>query len=371
MRIAIDYTAAVQQQAGIGRYTRQLVQALSGLDHANRYRLYSAGHDRNPFAWPANFTLRQLPISDHHLTILWQRLRLPLPVELITGPVDLVHATDFVLPPVLHATKVLTIHDLSFLRHPECFAPPLLDYLTRNVPRSVERADMLLADSQSARQDLIELLQVSPERVRVIYPGCEVSQADPIDDPQSVLAHYEIDGPYILALGTLQPRKNFSRLIQAFDLLRQDHHLPHQLVIGGGKGWLDHQIYDTIQQLGLENQVRLIGFVRDVDLPTLYGQASLFAFPSLYEGFGIPVLEAMAQNTPVVTSTTSSLPEVAGDAALLVDPLDVGALAEAMWRLINDTNLRATLIKRGQSQVKRFTWQDSAHKLLQIYTEML
>jgi len=367
-RIGIDYTSAVRQGAGIGRYTRGLVGALSELDRRNSYILFSAGRDARHTSWPANFRLRQYPLQDRHLAIVWQRLRLPLPVELLTGRIDILHSPDFVLPPTLGARTVLTVHDLSFMRYPACSSPALLSYLLHSVPRSVERADILLADSQSTKQDLIELLHVAEKRVHVVYAGVE-SRFAPQEgaELQRALMRYKIEHPFILGLGTLQPRKNFARLIRAYDHLRRQHNVPHQLVIGGGRGWLDEDIYETIETLGLRGLVRLIGFVHDDDLPALYSAADVFAFPSLYEGFGIPVLEAMGCGTPVVTSSVSSLPEVAGDAALSVWPEDVEALANALWRIIDDGALRNELRQRGFEQVKRFTWSRAATTLLGIY----
>jgi glycosyltransferase involved in cell wall biosynthesis len=372
MRIGIDYTAAVRQQAGIGRYARSLIRALSRLDHDNRYLLLSAGRDSGAEPWPANFTTRALPLTDRHLSILWQKLRVPLPVEWLTGRIDLFHSPDFVLPPIRRARSVLTIHDLSFMRLPECSSPPLLAYLMDAVPHSVARADLILADSQSTREDLIELMSVDPARIRVIYPAVDAAFR-PSDDAEvaSVRQHHRIDGPYILSLGTLQPRKNYVRLIQAFDLLRRMHGVPHRLVIGGGPGWLYEPIYETIETLGLQDAVRMLGYVDEIDLAALYTGADVFAFPSLYEGFGFPVLEAMACGTPVVTSNTSSLPEAAGEAALLVSPSDTEALCEALYEAITDTGTRVRLTRLGFEQCRRFSWDDSARQLLAGYVDLL
>ncbi|MFH1085470.1 MAG: glycosyltransferase family 1 protein [Chloroflexota bacterium] len=372
MRIAIDYTAAVRQRAGIGRYTRSLVGALADLDRANRYVLFSAGRDPERRAWPANFCLRPLPLTDRHLAILWQRLRLPLPAEWITGRVDILHSPDFVLPPVWRARTVLTVHDLSFVRYPEYFTLALRNYLMTSVPRAVQRADLILADSLSTCDDLMALLGVPAERIAVLYPGVD-ARFTPQRDPAALartLARCGLRQPYILGLGTLQPRKNFPRLIRAYAALRGQRAIPHQLVIGGGPGWLEDEVHAAIAELGLGESVRLIGFVDDADLPDLYRAADVFAFPSLYEGFGIPVLEAMACGTPVVTSNVSSLPEVAGDAALLVPPEDVDALADALWRLIDDAALRNDLILRGFQQVKRFSWQRAAAELISLYARV-
>lgn len=372
-RVAIDYTAAVRQRAGIGRYTRGLVGALAEVDRETEYLLLSAGREAPERQWPANFRRRILPLSDRHLAILWQRLRLPLPVELLTGPIDVFHSPDFTLPPVRRAHTVLTIHDLSFVRHPECFSRPLLEYLLASVPRAVRRADFLLADSKSTRQDLIELLSVPPERIAVIYPGVEAHFCPTADLSalEARLALYGLRRPYILGVGTLQPRKNFARLIRAYHLVRQRHGIPHRLIIAGAKGWLFEEIEETIRDLRLEGWVQVIGFIPDEDLPALYQGAEAFAFPSVYEGFGIPILEALACGTPVVASNTSSLPEAAGEAALLVDPEDVEALAEALWRLIVDAELRNALRARGFEQAKRFSWAASARQVCSIYRQLV
>ena len=242
MRIGIDYTAAVRQGGGIGRYTRNLIRALADLDRENGYTLFVAGgrgDDDGLGPWPANFRQRSVPLSDRWTTILWQRLRLPLPIQLVTGPLDLFHSPDFVLPPMGRTPAILTVHDLSFLRVPEHFVPGFCEYLTGAVSRAVHRADHILADSESTRRDLVELLAVDPERVTVIYPGVE-ARFRPIADArllEQVRARYNLPGRFILGLGTLQPRKNFDGLIRAFARLpaaADDLHL----VIVGGKGWM-------------------------------------------------------------------------------------------------------------------------------------
>ncbi len=369
MRIAIDYTSAVQQHAGIGRYTRELIRALAQLDHDSRYTLFSAGHDPEGYAWPSNFRTRELPLTDRHLAILWQRLRLPLPVEFITGGADIYHSPDFVLAPVLHAKRVLTIHDLSFMRLPECSSPPLLEYLMRNVPRSIERADLILADSESTQQDLVELLHVDPAQTRVVYAGIDPNFGEHLD-VDTARKKYGLQRPYILSVGTLQPRKNYVRLIKAFALLRQEQQVDIDLVIAGGNGWLYEEIFETITELGLEERVHVTGFVDEADLPSLYAGAAVFAFPTLYEGFGMPVLEALACGAPVLTANTSSLPEAAGEAALLVDPLNIEGMAEGLWRLLDERELRNELMSHAEEQLAKFTWPHAAADLLASYKSL-
>lgn len=387
MRIGIDYTAAVQQQAGIGRYTRELVRALAKLDdaaklnEANRYVLFQAnrGAQKPAGAWPDNFRVRSVPLTDHWLSILWQRLRLPIPVEVCAGPIDIFHSPDFVLPPVWRARTVLTIHDLSFLTTPETPDPSLREYLTQAVPRAVARADHILADSRSTKDDLVAHMDVEPQRITVAYPGVD-SRFRPLDEPASaevcarVRARYELSRPFILSVGTLQPRKNYPALIEAFARLCRGEEGwiddPPLLVIAGGEGWLYEEIYATVERLGVGDRVRFLGFVPDEDLPALYNAAEVLAMPSLYEGFGLPVLEALACGTPVVTSDVSSLPEVAGDAALLVPPDDVEGLSQALDRTLTDDELRATLRERGLSQAQRFTWQRTAETALDVYRRL-
>jgi glycosyltransferase involved in cell wall biosynthesis len=335
---------------------------------------------------PSNLQFRTLPISDDWLARLWQRLRLPIPVEAITGALDAFYSPDFVLPPTLRRTRtLLTVHDLSFLRCPDAFVPALRRYLERVVPRSIARAERVLADSEATRADLVALLGAPPEKVQVLYSGVHPRfrpQPEP-GEAERVRTRYGLgDAPYILSVGTLQPRKNYPRLIQAFTHLRISESANRrisesqgvdfackladlQLVIAGGRGWLYEE---TLAEAGKHAaRVRILGFVDDGDLPALYRNAALFVFPSLYEGFGFPVLEAMACGVPVVCSNASSLPEVAGDAALLVDPLDTDGLAAAMVRALADADLRRGMIARGLAQAGRFTWEQAARQLLAAF----
>ncbi len=374
--IGIDYTAAYEQGAGIGRYVRELVRALAAQDGGSAYRLFVAGARRGdlPPAPGSNFDWRPTRITPLWFARLWHRAQIPLPVEAFTGRLDLYHATDFTLPPTLPGMHtLLTVHDLSFVRAPETSTPVLKAYLDKVVPRSVRRADHVLADSQATKDDLVALYGTPPEKITVLLSGVDV-RFGPVEDAdarRAVRARYNIpDGPYIFSVGTVQPRKNYVRLAEALATLGP-RYADVRLVIAGGRGWLDSPIYHTIESLGLGERVLFTGFARDEDLPTLYSDAACVAYPSLYEGFGFPVLEAMACGTPVLTSTVSSIPEVAGDAALLVDPYDVDAIRTGLERLLDDETLRADLIARGLAQARRFTWERSAQHLIQIYRRLL
>ncbi len=389
-RIGIDYTAAARQRAGIGRYTRELITALLTLESPYQYVIFAAMGGLDPGCWeletgrlrassiqyPASsvehrvssrIQFRPLPLSDDWLARLWHRLRLPIPVEAITGPLDVFYSPDFALPPTRRTTRtLLTVHDLSFLRYPDAFVPALLRYLERVVPRSISRADLVLADSAHTQSDIVSLLGVSPDKIQVLYSGVDSRfrpQAEP-GEIERLQARYGLGGgPYVLSVGTLQPRKNYVRLIRAFSQLTNQP--AHQLTIAGGRGWLYQKIFAEAEQHG--DRVRILGFVDEADLPAVYRNAALFAFPSLYEGFGLPVLEAMACGVPVVCSNGSSLPEVAGDAALLVDPLNTDGLAEAMARALEDADLRREMIARGLARATRFTWEQAARQLLTTF----
>lgn len=373
--LAIDYTPAYEQGGGIGRYVRELVAALARQPSPNEIRLFIAGvrpQDRPPQAGP--FAWRTTALTPLMLARIWHRARIPLPLEVFVGRVDLVHATDFVLPPTLPKTRtLLTVHDLSFVRVPEAASPRLRAYLNAVVPRSVARADHILADSAATRDDLIALYGTAVDKITVLLSGVE-ARFQPISDQallRAAQSKYGIPArPYILAVGTVQPRKNYARLIAALAQVRK-RGIEADLVVAGGRGWLEDPIYAAIDAHQLRDHVHFIGFADDADLPTLYSGASAVAVPSLYEGFGLPVLEAMACGVPVLTSNLSSLPEVAGDAALLVDPLDTEAIAAALMRLLSDSALRAELIARGLKRAAGFTWESAAAQLAQVYAQML
>jgi glycosyltransferase involved in cell wall biosynthesis len=315
---------------------------------------------------------------------------MPMPVQQFSGPCDLYHATDFVLPPQKKGVRtVVTVHDLSFERDPDSAPPSLIPFLKRVVPGSARRASHIVADSHATARDLETLYAIPSEKITVIHSGVE-----PRFSPYrgtlferrrraGVIKRYGLgDAPFILTVGTMQRRKNHLRLVQAFAKLlgtrdgrletnRNLQSLVPNLVIAGGKGWLYEDVHAEVTRLGIEDRVKFIGFVEDADLPHLYRLASVFAFPSIYEGFGLPPLEAMACGIPVVTSNASSLPEVVGEAGLQVDPLDVDALATALDKALYDDAWRAVAIEHGLMRAQQFTWHKAAHQLLGVYDKVL
>ena len=376
-KIAIDYTAAYQQGAGIGRYVRQLIEALGKLDSTHHYRFFVAGAtvlqlQEQITAFDPDIDWNPTRLSPRWLTRIWYRMRIPLPIEAFVGRVDLFHATDFVLPPHLPWTKtLLTVHDLSFVRVPEATPPLLKAYLDVVVPQSARRASHILADSSATKADLMALYGISEDKITVLLSGVdERFQHDKSQDAQ-LRAKYQIGNrPYIISVGTVQPRKNYVRLVEALQTIRTRGY-DMDLVIAGGHGWLDGPLYRAIDEKEIADHVHLIGFAHEGDLPGLYSGAVCVAFPSLYEGFGFPVLEGMACGVPVLTSNVSSLPEVAGDAALTVDPYDTEEISETLHRIITDDVLRAKMIEAGYQQASRFTWEAAARHLLEVYDQVL
>ena len=376
--IGIDVTSAITQGGGIGRYTRELSHALIARKSPYTFRFFSAKPpSERPVAEPVpmadHTSYHPAPLNERWLYRLWYRLRLPLPVQWITGPLDLFHSPDFVLPPVSGSIPtLLTVHDLSFAHYPELFPVPLVQYLNRVVPWSIGRASHILADSQATKQDLMALWHVPDEKISVLYCGVH-DRFKPVTDGKLLTAvrqKYALgDAPYILNVGTLQPRKNYQMLIRAFRPVADQH--PHNLIFAGGKGWLYDEMMAEVERQGLNGRVHFIGFVDDNDLPALYSAASLLTFPSLYEGFGLPLLEAMACGVPVVSSNASSLPEVVGDGGLLLSPNEVTAWSENISELLADPVRRAQMVAAGFRQARQFTWHQASRQLLTLYQNLL
>ena len=375
MRIALDYTAAIRQSAGIGTYVRNLVAAMLTQDSSNRYTLLTTGRPtaEHPFPVAENVRGRSIFIPDRYLNILWYRWHTPLPATLWTGPTDIYHGPDFVLPPLSSKVrKVVTIHDLAFLEHPEYAVPALAAYLTKVVPKAVKAADVVATVSHEVSRTLIKHFHTPPEKLTVVPNGVG-AHFRRITDPILLGAtqhKFGLKHPFVLAVGTLEPRKNHIGLIKAFYQARKKKNGPAMLAIAGGQGWLYEETQRLVAELKLERQVRFLGRVSDLELVTLYSMADIFAFPSFFEGFGIPPIEAMACGAPVITSTTSSLPEVVGDAALLVDPHDIDALASAILRLLEHEELREDLRQKGYQRAQHYTWAMSARKMLAIYQQL-
>jgi glycosyltransferase involved in cell wall biosynthesis len=370
LTVGFDATAAARQRAGIGRYSRELLTALARQpDHVAYKLFYCSGDGQYLPKLDGRVAARGIPVSDRIMNAIWHRARIPLPAQVFIGGFDLFHSPDFTIPPTLGRPAVLTIHDLAFLRHPEYAYPTLAAYLSEAVPRSAARARHIIAVSDCTRRDVVELLNIAPERVTTVYEGV----SDAFRPADRVSAVHEVHNlglptPYILSVGTLEPRKNYVRLLEAYALLRAGGAEQH-LVIAGGRGWLDDPIVRRIEDLRLASHVSVIR-PDDRALAALYSAADVFVYPSLYEGFGIPPLEALACGAPSAVSNRSSLPEVVGDAAVLFDPADPQAIAGAIHRILTNSLLSDSLRRAGPERARGFSWDRAARETVEIYQEV-
>ncbi len=368
-------------RTGTETYSLHLIRAMVAAAPRQRFRLFinaaSSAGALWPGSMPAHVSLRAMPFPR-----LWTHVRLS--AEMLIRPPDVLFVPAHVLPLIHPRRSVVTVHDLGYLAYPEAHRPADRRYLDWSTRWNATEAAAVLADSAATKADLVAAYGIPPGKIHVIHLGRDETLAR-VADPDQIVAvgrKYGIAEPaagagYLLYIGTLQPRKNLARLIEAFARVAGTPAAAGlQLVLAGGKGWLFEgmRLPALVERLGLAGRVLFPGYVANADLPALLSGARAFVFPSLHEGFGIPVLEAGACGVPVITSNTSSLPEVAGDpaagpegaAALLVDPHDVEAIAEAMHRVLTDDALRAELVRRGHENVKRFSWEKCARETLAV-----
>ena len=367
MHIAIDAHSVGAQLAGNETYAVNLIEALAEIDQSNRYTLYvtrQSAVDRFTNRWPNFQVKRTLP----HTPLV--RIPLTLSVELRKNRVDVVHV-QYTAPPRTPCALVATIHDLSFEHLPETFKRRSRAQLRLTVRRTAKKAGQILTLSEFSRRDIIETYALDPERVFVTPPAAP-SHFVPVTDVtelRRIRMTYGIQRDYILALGSIQPRKNLVRLIKAYESLRgvvSGEQLP-QLVLAGRRGWLEAETIRAAELSEARGDILFTGYVPDADLPAVYSGALCFAYPSYFEGFGLPILEAMQCGTPVIAGNRTSLPGVAGDAALLVDPFDQAAIGNGLVRLIKNADYRAELRVKGLDRAAAFSWKNTALLTLQAY----
>ena len=364
MDIGIDARLITHRHAGIGRYTLGLVSALAEIDQDNTYYMLQHRRQHQPLVAAANVRPVRMFTPTHHPLEQWL-----LAVELRKLHLDVLHSPDFIPP--LYANwirRVITVHDLAFLRYPYLLTKAAARYYGQ-IDRAVRVADHIIAVSQSTRNDLVKLLGVPESKITVIYEAADpIFRPLPRDESARVIRErYDLPPNYILFVGTIEPRKNLNTLLLAYHGLQTRYRVNPPLVIAGEEGWLSDEVYSLIDELDLKEHCRFLGHITNDDLLYLYNAARLLAHPALYEGFGLTPLEAMACGTPVVVSNVSSLPEVVGDAALLVDPTDVEAWTVALHRLLTDDTLWEELRERGLRRARQFSWERAARETLSVY----
>jgi len=383
MKVVFDGTPFLLEKTGIGHYTDNLIAHLLEREDGPEICLFSismrgghrlkrlspsyAGVEVKGYNLPANFLY-------YHW---WKRTSL-FPAESLLGAFDIFHATNYQAPALREARLVSTVHDINFVRFPEFQSRGIRRFIDA-LPGLLERSRMVLADSHFTAGELMEVYDLPQDKVEVVYPGLNpVFRREPSqEEVETALRAYSITKPYLAYIGNLHPRKNLATLVEAFSLLRA-RGLEHRLAVigGGGLGQLHNTEYRKltrrVQDLGLEEEVVFTGYVPDERLNSLLAAADMLVFPSIYEGFGLPPLEAMARGVPVITSQRASLPEVVGDAALMLeDPLDEREIADKVEALAADPSLRSRLVERGRTLSRRFTWEKAAEEVMDVYRRVM
>lgn len=379
--IALDGLPLQVRSAGIGQYTAALVGAMARRRPDLRFVLFGmtelarigvrAAPGAAPLSMAPNIRWRR---STVYPLVTGYPLPLPrlVPLRPVLGRVDLYHATNYAAPRTAGVPLVVTVHDLTLLREP-ALGTPALRRLVARAAQAARTARRVIADSEATRRDVLELLGLPPDRVHAVPLGCDprFTPGERAEAREVVARAFGIDAPFVLHVGTIEPRKNLDRLIAAFGRARDAERLPHRLVLAGAPGWGIAPVQAAIARERLGAVVQLTGAVSADQLLALYRAADLFVFPSRYEGFGLPALEAMACGAPVVAASTGALPEVVGEAALSVDPRDTDALAAAIARALTDADLRARLRVAGPERAARFSWERCAAETLAVYEEAL
>ncbi len=368
MRIAID--ARKLRDYGIGTYVRNLLRHLSRIDSKTEYVLFCRAADCGA-AEELGENFRAVPERARPYSIKEQ---LRIPMDLRREGIDLFHAPHYVLPPLTPCKSVVTIHDCIHLRFPQ-YLPNRLAYAyaRSSLWFATHRSNRVLTVSEASKRDILRYFRVPERKIDVIYNAIDERFGEPptAEEIERVRDRYQLNAPYVLYAGNIKPHKNLERLIEAFHTLRRGDLEHVKMLIIGDEISKYATLRRAVHRYKLHKHVRFFGFVPDKTLAVFYRLARAFVFPSLYEGFGLPPLEAMASGTPVITSNLSSLPEVVGDAALLIDPYDPDAIADAMRRVLLDSDLRDDLRQRGLRRVAEFSWERSVRRVREIYEEVL
>jgi glycosyltransferase involved in cell wall biosynthesis len=367
MRIAIDATSIPPQPAGAGVYAIELARAMTRRDAHDGYALFTRGSWLDAdVVGRKNWRVEHVSAGSRARRLLWEQVELPRALARLG--IDVLHSTHHTLPlRPMHARRVVTVHDVTFLRIPQRYTAARRIYMQTLTRRSARVADAIIVPSRTVRGDVVAMLGVPADKIAVVYEAAG-EQYRPVDPAMAIetARKYGIDGRYVLSVGSLEPGKNRARLIRAMRLLR-DEGVNATLVIVGQRAWKYEDDLALIDDLDMRDRIIMPGYVTAEDLPALYSGATVVALPSLYEGFGLPVIEAMACGPPVLTSNVSATSEVAGDAALLVDPHSLDAIRDGLRTLLSDPDLRAELSKRGLARAAEFSWAHAADETHAVY----
>ncbi|MDP3964891.1 MAG: glycosyltransferase family 1 protein [bacterium] len=375
MRIGIDCRTILNpkrgERAGVGHYSYYLVKTLLAKDKKNSYVLFFdyRFQDTREFE-QSNVTIRYFPFSQYKKFLPFSYSHMLIAAFLAREKLDVYHSPANVIPYGYRGSSIVTVHDLAIYKHPGWFPRGQKFSVSVLVPRSLNRAKRIIAVSGSTRKDIVRLFDEPQEKIRVIHEGVLSEQSSMTDI--EIRKKHDIDGPYLLYVGTIEPRKNLALLVSAYGALisKNPRMAKYRLVLAGHKGWKSDDVFKTIKKLKLESQVRYLDYVSHEDKIALLSHATCFVFPTLYEGFGLPVLEAMNVGAPVITSNIASLPEITGQAALLVNPRSEKSLAAALKKMLSSSSVRKRFSLKGREQAKQFTWTKCASETLSVYREV-
>lgn len=373
MKIAIDLTSTPKNKTGIGRYLYNLVHALQQVDQRNEYYLFIQNDDITGFEITAK-NFHCVPVNSNflrktYIRILWEQVFFPLRLKKLG--IELLHSPYFTMP-YLHSVKtVVTFHDMTYFIFPEVHTPLKREMFKMYVKLSARSADGILAISNNTAEDIFKYCTPRNKKICVSPLGVDWRFYEEHKVDRNLLESYGISGEYFFYVGTIEPRKNILRLIKAYALLDDNIKKKYKLVIAGKKGWMYDDIFKYIEANGLTGYVHFTGFVRDEDLPVLYKGAKIFLYVSIYEGFGIPVIEGMACGVPTITSDSSSMKEIAGDAAIKIDPYKECEIRDAIMKLLEDENLYKSLKIEGRKRAEVYNWRQCAIKTVEAYEEVM
>lgn len=372
MKVALELQPCCWDRSGIGTYTFEIAKRLvneEGLEFCGN--LFNFLGKKVVAGQIAGITL---PIRENHLFSygIYRRIWKFIPISyrtLFPNGADLSIFFNYIVPPRISGRVITVVHDLTYIRYPETMKKSNLEHLKQGIAYSISRSDKIITVSEFSKREIQELLAVPEEKIEIVYNAPSLS--DETADYSDICQKFCIHGDYILFLGTIEPRKNIERLLRAFDWMKCAYQIPHQLVLAGGKGWQDTPIFQTAKSMKYAKDVIFTGYVSSEEKNALYQNASVFVFPSIYEGFGIPPLEAMCHGCPVVCANAASLPEIVGDAAELIDPMDEKSIASGILRVLSDRSYQEELMKRGHCQARKFSWERSAKQLTNICKKVL
>lgn len=369
IKVGLELQPCVKQRSGIGVYTYEIIKHLNNSKLISYYGNVFNFLNRNDIH--SDLEVLNFKINTNILMPygVYRRIWNFIPISynsIFKENVDITHFFNYIVPPKVKGKVILSLYDMAYLKFPETLDPKNLKRILAGIDYSIRRSDHIITISENSKKEILEHFNIPQNKISIVSPATSIPENIIFTD--EIYSKFNIiNDEFILYMGNLEPRKNIPRLIQAFYELKTKYNFSKKLVITGAKSWLYESIFETVRNLNLQEDIIFTGFVSEKEKFSLYKATSLFVYPSLYEGFGIPILEAMSVGTPVVCSNTSSMPEVGGEAAFYINPLDVNDIANGINTVLSNPFLQDSMIQKGYEQIKKFSWDESAKKLEQIY----